>query len=169
MAKGPHLLPGQPDTAGPGSMGAWELALVTCTWESWQANQLTYHPVLDPRLWTGSPQYVPQLWDAGSHKWTSPAERKLQDLNDSGPQQDIRKESQRGTSTDDVVEARGLKGDQWLTAVNIVTKAVWTKGFTIGNTMKHHSFHSKVFCSCCFFVCFLLFIFFSGRSYKGGM
>jgi len=38
-----------------------------------------------------------------------PADPKLQDLYDTGQQQDIQEKSQRGSSIDNIAEARGLK------------------------------------------------------------
>ena len=48
-----------------------------------------------------------------------PTDPKLQDLHDSGWQQDIWEESLWGSSIDSVAEARGNVPDQWLIAVNI--------------------------------------------------
>jgi hypothetical protein len=59
------------------------------------------------------------LWTAGVHEEASFRDPKLQDLYDTGQQQDIWEESQWGVSTDGVAEARDLEPDQWLITMTI--------------------------------------------------
>jgi hypothetical protein len=58
---------------------------------SWCANQLSFHPGPDSVLWVGPPQHSPHLINCWSswRGWSSPIDSKLQDLHDTGQQQDI--------------------------------------------------------------------------------
>jgi hypothetical protein len=76
--------------------------------EIWQAGELSYHPGLDPGLWVGPPQQLPNLWSAGEYEGISPADTKMQDSHDTRQQQNILEESQRGSSIDRVAETRAL-------------------------------------------------------------
>lgn len=54
----------------------------------------------------------PHLSSVGTREGTSAADSKLQDLEDTGRQQDILRESQRGPSIESVAETTDLKPDQ---------------------------------------------------------
>lgn len=66
----------------------------------------------------------------GHMKGASLADLKFQDLHNRG-QQDIR------GGFGEVVEARGLKPDQSLIAMNICNSDVWTKVYTVRHTVLH--------------------------------
>ena len=53
-----------------------------------RSDQLSYHPGTRPGLWVGTPQPLSHLRPAGARDGTSPVELRLQDLHDSGQQQD---------------------------------------------------------------------------------
>jgi hypothetical protein len=58
----------------------------------------------------------------------SSADPKLQDLHDTGQQQDNWEESPWGSNTDGVTEARDLEPDQWLIAMKITSEDEWREG-----------------------------------------
>jgi hypothetical protein len=97
--------------------------LVGCSigWASWgrvgklilQADQFRYLSDQHTGLWVGLPQYLSCWWIPGVRKGSGPTDLKLQDLHDTGQQQNILEESQWGSSIDSVAETRGLELDQW--------------------------------------------------------
>ena len=66
---------------------AWE------AWESWQADQFSYHTGSDPGFELIPPQHPPHLWTAGVCEGDGSTDPNLQDLHDTGQQQDISEES----------------------------------------------------------------------------
>jgi hypothetical protein len=62
--------------------------------------------------------YLPHWWTTGMHEGTHPTDPKLQNLYDTGQQQDIQKKSQWGSSIDKVAEAKGLLLDHLVTVMN---------------------------------------------------
>jgi hypothetical protein len=100
---------GQCWRASPGGVGSWEV--------------IGWPPQLPPRLRSRAfefdpPQHLFHLCSAGMHERAGHAGSKLRDLHDTG-QKNIREESWRGSSIDNVAEARGLEPDEWLFAMNI--------------------------------------------------
>jgi hypothetical protein len=87
--------------------------------ESRWDDQFSYHLGPVPELWVGSPPHLYHLQTVGSYERAGSTDPKLKDLYDTGQWQDNREESQRGSNTDVVTEARDLKPDQWLIAMNI--------------------------------------------------
>jgi hypothetical protein len=83
-----------------------DLALVTWAQESWQADQLTQLP---PKHKSISLSWSTLTWSAGACEGAGSTDPKLQDLHDTGQQQDVWEESQWGPSIDSVAEARGLE------------------------------------------------------------
>lgn len=72
----------------------------------------------EPGQWISPVQHLPHIWTAGIRKGIGPADLKLQDLPDTGQQQDSQEKFHWGPSMDRVAEARDLKPDQWLTSMN---------------------------------------------------
>ena len=56
---------------------------------SWRADQLKHHQGPDPGLGGGPPQHLPHLSTLGAGEGSWPADPKLQDLHDTGQQQEI--------------------------------------------------------------------------------
>jgi hypothetical protein len=85
----------------------WYRPTVSC-----QADQLGHHPGPDSGHWVGLPQHLSHLWTPGVHEGAASTKPKLQ--------QDSQEEYQgRGFSIDSITEARGLKPDKSLIAMNI--------------------------------------------------
>lgn len=55
--------------------------------KNWKAGQLSYHLSQDPGLWVGSPQHLPHLWATEMYEGAGPEDPRLQDLHDTGKQQ----------------------------------------------------------------------------------
>jgi hypothetical protein len=79
------------------------------------------------------------------HERASPTVPKMQDVHDTGQQQDHREESQSGSNIDGVAEGRDLKLNQWLTLMNICKWRSMDRGYTVEHTVTRCSFHKEVF------------------------
>jgi len=118
--------------------GAGELTLVVWVWESlfwchelsWQADQLSYYPGQDPGLWVDPPQHLLHLWTVGACEGADPIASKLQDLHDTGQEQDIWEESRGGSCIDSIAQARDIQPVQCSDSLQwtFPSKAVWAKG-----------------------------------------
>lgn len=68
--------------------------------------------------WVNSPQHPSHLWTIGTSEGDKPTDSKQQEIHDIGQQQDSKEELQWETIIDNAAEARGLKQDQWLMALD---------------------------------------------------
>lgn len=68
-----------------------ELALRGEMGENWRAEQPSYHPGLELKLWVGPLQHPPHLWILGAYEGYEPINLKLQDLHNTGKQLDIQR------------------------------------------------------------------------------
>jgi hypothetical protein len=132
--------------ASQGSSG--EYTLVVWIPESWRADQLCYLLGPDPRLWVSPPKHLPRLWTARACEWASAADPKLQSLQDTGQQEDIRLGYPLGSSTDNAVEDRGLEPEGWLIEMNIFKYRCVDKGYTMWYIVTHYSFYDKLLLFC---------------------
>lgn len=72
---------------------------------SWPAAQPCNYPGPEGGLWVGPPQ-IPHLWSVGASKGNGPADPKMQNLHNTGQQQESQEKSQIGSSTNSVAETR---------------------------------------------------------------
>jgi hypothetical protein len=127
---GPCNSSGQHGRAGPEGIDVNEPAgasrsLAVCGQENCQLScpaQISLRPRSKVLNWH-THQHLPHQWTAGVPEGSGPTDPKLQDLYDTG-QQDIWEESQGGSSTDSIAEARGLVPDYCVVAVNICKQKV---------------------------------------------
>jgi hypothetical protein len=97
-----------------------------------------------PGLCIGPSQHAPyHWWTVGVHEEAGPTDLKLQDLHDTGQQQDIWDVFWWGSGIASVAEARGLEPDQWLIAVNICKQRYIDKRLYCGT---HHDILQLIQC-----------------------
>ena len=131
-------------------------------WESGWADQLSYHSGPDPGFWIGTPQHLTHLWVAGAHERTGPTDPKLQNLHDTGQQQNIREESWWGSSIDGVAETRGQRLQNSLMTHSNEHSQIKSRGqkrYSVGHTVTHYSLHNKRLLVLIFFVFVFVFYF----------
>ena len=129
-----------------------EPTLVVQIRESPCYDQLSYQAGPDPGLWDGLPQNLYYLQTVEMCERASPADPKLQDLYDTGQQQDNQEESSWGSNIYGVTEARDLESDQWLIAMNICKWRCVDKGVYCETHLTYYSFHGFYVLFCFIFV-----------------
>ena len=88
------LPPADGSIGWPSQSSAGELTLVVWIRERWRDDQLSFHPGPDSGLSISPPQNLYHLCTVGTCERACPAIPRLQDLYDTGQQQDDREESQ---------------------------------------------------------------------------
>ena len=119
----------------------WSVVLIR---ESLHADPHSYHPGPDPGFWISPSQNLYHLGTVGMHKRAGSADSKLQDLCDTGQQQDNQKEFRwRSDIVSQKPETSNQTNDslQWTFA----SEDVWTEGYTVGHTVTYYSFHDEMF------------------------
>jgi hypothetical protein len=107
--------------------------------------QLRYLLDTDLGLWIGSTEHLPHWWTVGGCEGANSTNPKLQNLHDTGQQQDIWEESQWGYSIDRVVEARGLVPDRGVIVKNICKQRSVDKRVYGGTQCETLHFYNNIF------------------------